>query len=681
MNKIEEMKKLVEELNAASDAYYNGKETLMSDQEFDLKLKHLEEIEKELGVILSNSPTVNVGAPVLNSLEKIKHEYKPMLSLSKVHSAEEVMKFANGEELLAMVKLDGLSCRLTYQDGKLIKAETRGDGETGNLIYEHSKQFKNIPLTINKENTYVIDGEVIITDEDFLAINNALPKETEKFKNSRNLASGTLALLDMNVVKERKLTFVAWDVIVGSSKKTIQKKLDEAERLGFDIVPYIYNMNQHSITLNEQDIDEMNNCVLDMAKEDGYLCDGVVWKFNNVDYGESLGRTEHHFNLGCAWKPAIVSYPTKLLDIEWTMGKTGSLCPTIITEPVEIDGSSVSKASVHNVSIFKDFGFTKGCTCYLYKANLIIPQCEYVEDNDGEPFEVPSACPVCGAPTEIRKDNETEVLYCTNKNCKGLMLGKLNAFVSKQAMDIDGLSEQTLSLLLDRGFISTFKDLYHLSDYKTELSTLPKMGSRSVKKLLDAIEASRNTTLDRLLTSLSIPGIGKSSAKIMMKKFGSMELFKKYVYYFTDDADNNMDEHEMASYEYLIDWTTVDGFEQKTHRAIVNYFKENADMVLELLKELSVEVSEEKKESNTGVNLNNATFCITGKLEHFANRDAMIESITSHNGKYLSGVSTKLNYLVNNDKTSTSGKNKKALDLGIEIISETDYLQMIGELN
>jgi DNA ligase (NAD+) len=379
--------------------------------------------------------------------------------LAKCHSAEEVVKFANGHDLIAMVKLDGLSCRLTYLDGTLIKAETRGDGETGNLITEHAKQFKNIPLTIDKKGTYVIDGEAIITNDDFIAINDALPKGVEKFKNSRNLASGTLALLDTSIVKNRKISFVGWDIIVGSGKSTILDKLDEMQNLGFESVPYAYTNS-----FDEEYVDHINHLLLKEADDCGYPCDGVVWKVNNVDYGETLGRTEHHFNLGIAWKPAITSYPTKLIDVEWTMGKTGSLCPTIITEPVDIDGSSVSKASVHNVSIFKDFGFTKGCTCYLYKANLIIPQCEYVEDKNGEPFEVPSVCPVCGSPTEIRKDANTEVLYCTNKNCKGLMLGKLNAFVSKQAMDIDGLSEQTLDLLMSRGFIKAFKDIYHLRD-------------------------------------------------------------------------------------------------------------------------------------------------------------------------------------------------------------------------
>lgn len=661
MNKIEEMKKLVEILNAASDAYYNGKETLMSDQEFDLKLKHLQDLETELNIILSNSPTVNVGAPVLDSLDKIKHEYKPMLSLNKVHSAEEVIKFANREELIAMVKLDGLSCRLTYQDGKLIKAETRGDGETGNLITEHAKQFKNIPLTIDTKGIFVIDGEAIITDQDFEAINNALPNGVEKFKNSRNLASGTLALLDTSIVKERKITFVAWDVIVGSGKATIMGKLDEAKKFGFDIVPYVLQGNQDIYPICEQDVDKINNIILNTAKEDGYLCDGVVWKFNNVTYGEKLGRTEHHFNLGCAWKPAITSYPTKLIDVEWTMGKTGSLCPTIITEPVEIDGSSVSKASVHNVSIFKDFGFTKGCTCYLYKANLIIPQCEYVEDNDGETFEVPSVCPICGSPTEVKKDNETEVLYCTNKNCKGLMLGKLNAFVSKHAMNIDGCSEATLELLMSRGYVLTFKDLYHLSDYKMELSALPKMGSRSVKKLLDAIEKSRTTTLDRLLTSLSIPNVGRSTSKDISKYcHGSIDEFISIV--------NNT----------ILELMSIDGIGNTVIDSLETWWEENADMFYLLLEELVLTVPKENKESNIEKDLSNLTFVITGSLHHFTNREELKVLLESLNAKVSGSIGKNTFALICNEKNSNTGKSKKAKDLGIDVWTEDELLKFIG---
>lgn len=657
MSRIEEMKKLVEILNAASDAYYNGKETLMSDAEFDLKLKHLQELETELNIVLSNSPTVNVGAPVLNSLEKVTHEYKPMLSLRKVHSAEEVIKFANGHNLIAMVKLDGLSCRLTYQDGVLVKAETRGDGEIGNLITEHAKQFKNIPLTIDRKGTYVIDGEAIITDRDFEYINNSLPEGVEKFKNSRNLASGTLALLDTTIVKERRISFIGWDIIVGIGMSSMKQRIKELADLGFDFAPFITTTNE----LDEKSVDYMNEWIMNTSKECGYLCDGVVWKYDNVYYGESLGRTEHHFNSGCAWKPAITSYPTKLVDVEWTMGKTGSLCPTIITEPVEIEGSSVSKASVHNVSIFKDFRFTKGCTCYLYKANLIIPQCEYVEDNDGEPFEIPSVCPICGSPTEIRKDNETEVLFCTNKNCKGLMLGKLNAFVSKYAMDIDGCSEATLELLMSRGYISTFKDLYHLSEHKMDLSALPKMGSRSVKKLLDAIDNSRNTTLDRLLTSLSIPLIGRSTAKDISK------YCKGDVNTFTFIMSNTS-----------LEFASIDGVGVAATTSLDDWWNENSEMFYDLLEELHIETPNDDNRMlpTDSVDLQGATFCITGKLSHYLNRDSLVAEIERFNGKYVSSVSSKTNYLINNDKESTSSKNKKALECGCKIITETDFMEM-----
>ena len=658
--KLENMKQLVNCLNAASNAYYNGKEVLMSDAEFDLKLKRLSELEKETDIILSNSPTVNVGAPVLNSLEKVKHEHKPMLSLQKVHSAEEVVKFANRHDIIAMIKLDGLSCRLTYLDGKLIKAETRGDGETGSLITDHARQFKNIPLTINKEGTYVIDGEAIITNEDFIAINDSLPKGTEKFKNSRNLASGTLALLDTSIVKERKISFIGWDVIVGSNEKTIKDKLIEAFDLGFECTPWACVYTED---IDSDYIDGVNKVMFDMSDDLSYPNDGVVWKILDVVYGETLGRTEHHFCCGCAYKAAVTSYPTKLIDVEWTMGKTGSLCPTIITEPVEIDGTSVSKASVHNVSIFKDFGFTKGCTCYLYKANLIIPQCEYVEDNDGELFEIPSVCPICGSHTEIRKDTSTEVLYCTNKNCKGLMLGKLNAFVSKQGLDIDGLSEATLSLLLNKGFIKEYRDIFHLNEYKAELSALNGLGAKSVSKLLKSIEHSRTTTLDKFLTSLSIPNVGRSTAKDIAKY-----------------CEGSIDNFIFIVSNTILEFMVIDGIGTTVLDSLDSWWDSNAEMVFELLEELEIEVPEEKKESNSaGNSLDGKSFCITGKLPHFANRDALVQSIESHNGKYLSGVSSKLDYLINNDKTSTSGKNKKALENNVAIISEADYLAMIGK--
>ena len=658
MNKFTKMKQLVSELNAASDAYYNGKEILMTDAEFDLKLKHLHEMEVELKVVLSNSPTVNVGAPVLKEIKTINMNSRPMLSLEKVHSYKEVVDFSKGKSLVASIKCDGMSTRLVYEDGKLIAANSRGNGIEGSDLTEHVKHFINVPLTINKPGTYIVDGESIIKDNDFQLVNSRL-SENNKLKNSRNAVSGTLASLDTSVVDERMVSFILWDVIEGSENNNFYERLHEASDLGFEVVPYDYIKN-----VNENDIETKIDTMFKLSVSHGIPNDGVVFRLADIKYGNSLGYTSHHFLNAVAYKAAVSSYPTKLIDVEWTMGKTGSLTPTIITEPVEIDGSSVSKASVHNVSIFKDFNFTKGCTCYLYKANLIIPQCEYVEDNNGESFEVPSVCPICGASTEIRKDNETEVLYCTNKNCKGIMLGKLNAFVSKQGMDIDGLSESTLDLLMSRGYVNTFKSLYHLSNYKSELSSLPKMGAKSVSKLLKAIEDSRITTLDKLLAALSIPNVGRSTAKDIAS-------------YCKGDIDNLI----FIVNNTILELMQIDGIGTTVIESLDSWWEENAEMVLELLTELDVVVPEEKSVETSNIDsqlLAGKSFCITGKLEHYSNRESLINEIETRGGQYLSGVSSKLNYLINNDKTSMSSKNKKALEVGCKVISESDFMQMFG---
>ena len=657
MNKIIEMKKLVEELNNASDAYYNGKEVLMSDTEFDLKLKHLEELEKELHTVLANSPTVNVGAPVLNTLEKVKHEHKPMLSLAKVHSAEEVVKFANGKDIVAMVKLDGLSCRLTYEDGNLVKAETRGDGEIGNLITDHAKQFKNIPLKINKLGTYVIDGEAIITDEDFAAINDALPKGTEKYKNSRNLASGTLALLDTSVVKERKITFVAWDVIVGSDENSLIGKLNEAKYLNFTTVDcYGFMTSELSIAA----IDKCNDHVLTVAKEYGWGCDGVVWKFVDVSYGESLGRTEHHFNLGCAWKPELVEYETELIDIEWSCSKN-YINPVAIFKPTIVNGNTIERASCHNVNYVEDLELGIGDKITIYLANEIIPQ---INKNltRSNTFKIPECCPVCKSKTKIIYGNDdTKTLVCTNDMCQSKLLGRLKTFVSKNGMDISGLSEATLELLLNRNYISCFKDLYHLEAYKKELSAVSGFGAKSVSKLLKAIDESRKTTLEKFLAALSIPNVGRSTAKDIAT-------------YCKGDIDNFI----FIVNNTILEFMTIDGIGTTVIESLDDWWKENKEMFYSLLEELNIEVPVEKTNASNAnkVDLQNATFCITGKLVHYANRDALVKEIESFNGKYVSSVSTKTNYLINNDKTSMSGKNKKAVEVGCKVISEADFMQM-----
>lgn len=667
MGKLTELKMLVKELNAASDAYYNGKKTLMSDAEFDLKLKRLRNLELEINVVLSNSPTINVGAPVLNKLDKVKHEYKDMLSLEKVHSAEEIIKFAKGQELIAMIKLDGLSVRLVYEDGKLVKAATRGNGSEGSLITNHVKQFKNVPLSIDKKGTYVVDGEAIIDAKDFELINASLPKGVEKFKNSRNLASGTLALLDTSLVKERKLQFVLWDVIVGENSNCFYDRIESARQLGFTVVP------AYTTELDEYSVNECIDFVFKMSKECFYPNDGVVFKINDIKYGDKLGQTSHHFCNAVAYKAAQEEYETTLLNIEWTMGKTGALCPTAVFEPVEIDGTMVERASLHNISVMRDeIGIVyKGQKVFVFKANQIIPQISYADQTDVE-FELslgnnllvpPNKCPICGAKTEIRKDKDTEVLYCTSDLCQGKLLGKLNAFVSKQGMDIDGLSEATLELLISRGYVSCFKDIYHLSDYKMELSALPKMGSRSVKKLLDAIENSRVTTLDKFLTSLSIPNVGRGTAKDISKY-----------------CENSIENFIFIVNNTILEFMNIDGIGTTVIESIDTWWDNNSDMVFELLEELEVQVPEEKTETTTGgADLSGMNFVVTGSVYHFKNRAELQNKIEELGGKVVGSVSAKTNVLLNNDVNSNSSKNVKAKQLNIPIWTEQQFLEYIGE--
>lgn len=659
--KINEMKQLVELLIKASNAYYNSGHPIMTDKEFDLRLEELRKLEEEIGVVLSNSPTQNVGAVVLDKLAKIKHEHKPMLSLEKVHSAKEIIDFAEKKPLTAMIKLDGLSVRLTYENGKLVRGETRGNGVDGSDITEHVKQFGNVPLSIVKDGVYVVDGEAIITEEDFTAINAALPKGEEPYKNSRNLASGTLSLLDTSLVKERKLKFVLWDVIKGESNSSFIGSLTNAETLGFTVVPYQFVED----TLNADLIDFYNDRILDRSKELGYPCDGVVWKFDDIAYGETKGQTSHHFCNAVAYKFKDETYETILKEIQWTMGKTGTLTPVAIFEPVEIDGTTVERASVHNVSILTELDLRPGDTITVYKANMIIPQ---VAKNLSEPYHIssclvlPTHCPICGGKTELKRDNETIVLMCTNDDCQGKLLGKLAHAVSKNALNIDGLSEATLEYMIDELEIKSIKDLYVIPFYplvRTKWKKAAGFGQKSVDKLLENIEKSKNTTFERFLYAQSIPLIGRTASK-QISQFCNGDI---------NEFCNIMSNRE--AHVFL----TMDGFGKTMCDSLVAWMDKHFRELFELRDEFTFE--KEVKEVSTGTNLNGATFCITGKLEHFANRDELVQSIESHNGKVVGSVSKATNYLLTNDKTSGSSKNKKAAELGIPVISEQEYLEMI----
>jgi len=655
MEKIIKMKQLVEELNKASDAYYNTGNTIMSDKEFDSKLKYLEQLEKETNTILSNSPTQNVGSPVLDKLNKINHEHRPMLSLEKVHSAEEIIKFAQGQELIAMIKLDGLSIRLTYENGKLVRGETRGNGVEGSDVTEHVKQFKNIPLSIQKEGTYVVDGEAIIEDGDFESINTTLPEGVEKFKNSRNLASGTLALLDTSLVKERYLSFVLWDVIVGENDETFYDRIENARQAGFTVVP------AYTTDLDIESVNDCINFVFSCSKEAMYPNDGVVFKINDVKYGETLGQTSHHFCNAVAYKAKQDEHETVLKDIEWSCGKTGQLTPVAIFDSVEIDGTEVSRASVHNISILTDLKLGIGDTITVYKANQIIPQ---IADNltKSDNIEIPETCPVCGGKTKIVKENDTEVLVCTNENCQGKLLGRLSHFVSKNAINIDGMSEATLEFMINELGVKSFRDLYYIPFYKevyTKWIGTPGFGKKSVDNLRAAIEKSRETTFDRFLYAQSIPLVGRTASKDIAK------FCKGNIDTFCDMMTSG------AAKKFM----KIDGFGQAMYESLMNWQENHWIEFLALKSEFNF-INTETNQNNTSTNLNGKTFVITGSLNHFDNRDQLKEKLESLGAKVSGSVSAKTFALICNEDAGSS-KSQKAKALGVSVWTEEQLLEFI----
>lgn len=649
----------VRELNRASEAYYNTGQPIMSDYEFDKKIEELRQWEEETGIVLSNSPTHNVGATVLDNIKEVTHK-TPMLSLEKCHSTEEIIKFANNHNLVASVKLDGLTVRLTYKDGNLVLAESRGNGVVGSDVTEHVKQFTNVPLHINKEGTYIIDGEALIKLDDFAEIN-----KNGEYKNSRNLAAGTLSSLDTSVVKDRKLSWYAWEVVEGAKEsKSFTFSLIEAEELGLDVVP---NAN---LGYSEMDIEEVIEYCFDKAKEYNLPQDGVVFKFDNVEYGKSLGNTSHHFRNGIAYKVFNDSVETILKDIEWSCGKTGILTPVAIFNTVDIDGSEVSRASLHNISIMEEIMDSPwiGQKIGIYKANLIIPAVRWAEqldyDNQNSSnkqfLDIPSVCPICGASTRIIKDNDSEVLYCTNEDCKGRLLGKLTHAVSKSALNISGLSESTLNRLIKFGWVTSIKDIYHLSDYKNHMIVLDGFGKRSIEKLLNSIEESRNTNLERFLYALSIPLLGKSASKMIAEAVDR-------------DFDTFIDEMTMKGAEYF---KYLPGIGDALINSLNTYWKSHYSEIIQLANEFTFEKPNLILDE-TPKTLQGKTFVVTGSINHYKNRDELKADIVVHGGTVVGSVSSKTSYLINNDINSTSSKNQKAKSLNIPIISEEDFLKMI----
>lgn len=654
------IKDLIKQLNAASDAYYNTGNPIMTDYEFDKMYDELVRLEKESGIIYANSPTQNVGATVLDELLMKKHDH-PMLSLDKCHSAEEVADFSKGNELVAMTKMDGLTVTIRYENGKLISAETRGNGEEGKDITEHVKQFDNVPLSIEYKDTLVVDGEAIITYEDFEKINASLPASAKKYDNPRNLAAGTLGLLETEKVKSRHMKFITWDLITGPKCDNFVRKLCKIEDLGFDIVPFTLIPKKHMI---EQAI----RYIKERSEKYGYPMDGVVFKFNDIPYGESLGRTDKFFRNGIAYKFDDEKFATELIDVEWTLGKTGAITPTAVFRPVRIEGSSVERASLHNVSIFKSLDLNYGDTVTVYKANLIIPQIyDNLTRSGVNPVSIPEKCPSCGGKAKIVKENESEVLLCDNPKCKGKLLKRMSQFVSKEALNIKGLSEKTLELLINYGFVCCLKDIFNIHKRKDELTSLPRMGAKSVNKILEEIEVARTVTLRKFLVGLSIPGIGDKAAKVI----------EKYI------ADAMQESSEDDIFQYFIrtvqitSWSNIPDFGEVTSASLKKFFKENIKEVLELADEL-VFINPYFDQEPVGESLEGLTFVITGSVEHFKNRKELKEKIESLGGKVTGSVTKKTDYLINNDAESSSSKNQSAKKMGVNIITEDEFIHMIG---
>ena len=652
MDKIERLKELTEQLNRYRDLYYNNSESLISDKRYDDLFDELQLLEQETGIIMSNSPTKTVGYEVKSKLEKVKHSH-PMLSLDKTKSTDDLVKFSDGRDCIISLKLDGLTVLNTYDNGVLRQSETRGNGEEGEIITHNAKVFDNLPLNIPFDRKFEIEGEAIITQSDFEKINT-----NGEYKNCRNLVSGSVRQLDSNITKNRHVRFVAWKIPFGVT--TYSKGFEIAAQYGFEVVPYVKYNSKYD------DIEKAIEVLKSIAKEKSFPIDGLVITYNNVEYGKSLGMTGHHPKHSLAYKFYDDIYPTKLLDVEFTMGKTGVLTPTAVFTPVEIDGTVVERASLHNISIMKELGIThKGQIVNVFKANQVIPQIDSVEpidsDDELDVIEIPTKCPICGVTTEIVKDNESEVLICTNPDCRGKLLGQLSNFVGKNAINIDGLSVQTLQKLIDLGWVKSFPDIYHLFDHKEEMYKLDGFGKKSVDKLLDNIQKSRNTELSRFIYALSIPLIGRTASKEIAKAcYDDITIFIGMI------KSNQL-------YKLVND---IDGFGDTMLKSLCDYVK----LHMSGIEALSEEFIFAKRECNSSKSdLSGKTFVITGSLNHYKNRDELISVIESLGGKISGSVSSKTSFLINNDTESNSSKNRKAKELGIPIISESNFLNMISE--
>ena len=650
MDKIERLKELIEILNNASNVYYNST-PIMTDYEWDKLYDELKTLEKETKITYPDSPTQNVGYKVLDEIKEVKHNHL-MLSLDKCHTEQELIDFARDKNCILSVKADGLTTSLHYIDGQLIGAETRGNGVSGSDVLENVLNIKNVPHTIPYKYELIIDGETIIDWNTFNKINENLPAGQDKYKHPRNLVSGTITMLDTNIAASRNMRFIAWRVIKGLNEKSVLLGLKEAEKLGFEIIPMWTYTNKST---DKENLSAMLSDLQDKANELDIPYDGAVMAYDDIEYGNSLGRTDKFFRHSISYKYEDELFETTLEDIEWNTSKTGLINPIAKFKETVIDGASVTRATLHNISYIENLQLGIGDKIRIYKANKIIPK---VHDNltRSNTWELPNKCPNCGGNVEVHNENGSKTLHCINDNCPAKLLGKLVHFCSKNAINIEGMSEATLQFLIDKGWIKSFHDIYKLDYHRENWKEYDGFGDKSVDKLLDAIEDSRNTTLDRFIYSLSIPQIGRSASKDIAKFF-----------------NNNYEEFKM--YGTTINYTQIDGFGESMNNSLHKWLSENHIMMKELAKEFTFK---KEKNNSSSVDLSGKTFVITGSLTHYKNRDELVSIIESMGGKVSGSVSAKTSYLINNDTQSSSSKNQKAKQLNIPIISEQDFINMIS---
>lgn len=647
--KLERMKELVTLLDKAAKAYYQDAEEIMSNYEYDKFYEELQKLEKETGVIMAGSPTVSVGYEVLSELPKENHS-SPMLSLDKTKDIEELKEWIGDKEGVLSWKLDGLTIVLTYENGELVKAITRGNGVTGEVITNNAKTFKNLPLQIGYKGELVLRGEAVIKYSDFQAINNEIEMIEAKYKNPRNLCSGSVRQLNSQITAKRNVHFFAFSIVEAQGvdfKNSREQQRKWLSSMGFDVVEGKMVRND---TMKET-IEWFSNKI----ETNDFPSDGLVLIFDDMEYGQSLGRTAKFPKDSIAFKWADEIKETELLEVEWSASRTGLINPVAIFKPVELEGTTVSRASLHNVSIVENLDLGIGDTITVYKANMIIPQIAENLTKSGK-LPIPKDCPVCNHKTIIKNENGIKALYCINDECLAKKVKAFTLYVSRDAMNIEGLSEATMEKLIGVGIIKELADIYKLQEHKEAIIEMEGFGEKSFQNMIDSIEKSRNTNVIKFLYSLGIPNIGLSNAKLICKEL---------------DYDFEKIRHTKAE-----DLVEIQGVGEIIAGFFEDYFKkeENNKVIDDLLKEVHFEGIEIKKEEQQLQGLN---FVITGAVEQFTNRNEVKAIIEEKGGKVTGSVTSKTNYLINNDTTSTSSKNKKAKELGIPIITEQEFINML----